>query len=246
MAPSVVNVYAVIVAGGKGLRMGSDIPKQYLDLDGVPVLVHTLKTFTALSFIEKIVLVVPRHYLEHCRDKLLRPFGMEQFVIPVAGGEERQNSVENGLTVVLDIYEKTREFKKTDSSPIVLIHDGVRPLADEALIRRCLSGALTYGACIPVLPVTDTLVQGKDNFVEHNVDRSHFFRVQTPQAFELNLIREAHLNARKRGIASTDDASLVRFMGRQIYFVPGSETNFKITTPEDLELARFFVCNQRP
>ncbi|MCP4113935.1 MAG: 2-C-methyl-D-erythritol 4-phosphate cytidylyltransferase [Desulfobacteraceae bacterium] len=225
------EIFAVIVAGGKGLRMESAVRKQYLDLAGLPVLVHTLNRFHGYPGISAIVLVVPEQDLGFCRDEILIPHGLDQAVLLVQGGAERQESVRNGLSLVADLAR----FPETS---LVLIHDGVRAFVDTPMIQSCVQAAQKYGAAIPVVPVKDTLVKSdSEGFTGGNVDRNALFQVQTPQCFDLDLVVRAHDHARETGFFGTDDASLVTHLGHKVFMAQGSAKNIKITTQDDLVLA---------
>ncbi len=225
------EIFAVIVAGGKGLRMESAVRKQYLDLAGLPVLVHTLNQFHSCPGISAIVLVVPEQDLGFCRDEILIPHGLGQKVILVQGGAERQESVRNGLSRVAALAR----FRDTS---LVLIHDGVRPFVDTPMIQSCVKAARTHGAAIPVVPVKDTLVKSDpEGFTGGNVDRDALFQVQTPQCFDLDLVVRAHDHALETGFFGTDDASLVSHLGHRVFMTRGSAKNIKITTRDDLVLA---------
>ena len=224
--------FAIIVAGGKGLRMASSVRKQYLDLLGIPVLAQTLKPFVACKDIKAIVVVVPHQDMTFCRDTILKPQGLESRVNLVAGGSDRQESVRNGLLAV-------KTLRKAGKSCLVMVHDGVRPFVDHAMIQRCLGAAREHGAAVPVVPVKDTLVRGDDGgFAVKTIDRTGLFQVQTPQCFDLDLLLAAHDHALATGFSGTDDASLVEHMGHRVFMTRGSAGNIKITTRDDLDLAR--------
>lgn len=221
--------FAVIVAAGKGLRMGSATKKQYLCLKGIPVLSRTLMAFEACNDIHEIVLVIPGQDHDYCRKHILDPFGFLKKIHLVAGGKERQASVLNGLNQVRDRHTPGKET-------IVLIHDGVRPFVEQCLIKESIEGAGRSGACIPAVKITDTVKQiGPDAMVEKTVDRALLHTVQTPQAFRLDLILAAFDHAEKTAFTGTDDASLVEHMGQRVGVIKGSKSNIKITTPEDLD-----------
>lgn len=224
--------FVVIVAGGKGLRMASAVRKQYLDLLGLPVLAHTLKPFVACKDIKAIVVVVPHLDMTFCRDTILKSQELEPRVTLVAGGSDRQASVKNGLLAV-------KSLRRAGSHCLVMVHDGVRPFVNQAMIQRCLGAAREHGAAIPVVPVKDTLVRGDDEgFAVKTVDRTGLFQVQTPQCFDLDLVLSAHDHALATGFSGTDDASLVEHMGHRVFMTRGSAENIKITTRDDLFLAR--------
>ncbi len=217
-------ISALIVAAGQGLRMGSTQRKQYMDLLGCPILVRTLRAFDNCPRIRDIIVVVPASEIESCHRHILPTAGLRNRVMVVQGGQRRQDSVFNGL----------QALKPNDES-VVLIHDGVRPLVSVPLIEACIQGAIQWGACIPTVAAVDTpkQVDGR-HVVTKSMPRHQLHMAQTPQAFNLELIRRAHLQARHSGYEATDDASLVEALGIDVHVVPGLRENIKITTPEDL------------
>ncbi|MFH1152207.1 MAG: 2-C-methyl-D-erythritol 4-phosphate cytidylyltransferase [Pseudomonadota bacterium] len=229
------DCYAVVVAGGTGTRMQSQVRKQYLDLGGKPILVRTLIPFCTTPEISHTVLVVPEIDFQTCLDTVLLPHGLTDKVTLAAGGSQRQESVLNGLRAIVSM---TSSADKT----LVLIHDGVRPFVNSKLINECIRTAREKGACIPVVPVVDTLKRvGDDGTVSETVDRSGLFRAQTPQTFRLDLILDAHIRACAQGLIATDDASLVEALGVPVATVQGNADNIKITNREDLALAELLL-----
>jgi len=223
-------VYAIIVAAGKGLRMNRPTPKQYLDLGGVPLLSRTLLTFDGCVSIDKIILVVPAGDISFCVEKIINPSGIRKKITPVAGGQDRQDSVYNGLLAV-------NKKKST-----VVIHDGVRPFVSPDQIEECSKQAVLNGACILGLPVSDTLkIVNSPGYIEKTLERDSIWLAQTPQAFNYALIKKAHDSARKNGFKGTDDASLVERLGEKVKIINGSINNIKITTPADLAIARSII-----
>ena len=234
------TIYAVIVAGGKGLRMQSEIRKQYIEIAGTPLLAYTLGVFSSFDAICQIVLVIPEQDINYCFNNILLPYGFSEKVCMVSGGAERQQSVMNGLQKIEELERS--EFSNNRDKKIVLIHDGVRPFVDHDIITRCIEGALNHGACIPVVPVYDTLKKrNSDGFVAGMVDRQNLYKVQTPQAFDLALIIREHENAIHSGFSATDDATLVEKLGKKVFMTQGSEKNIKITTQEDLLFAEYIA-----
>ncbi len=226
---------AVIVAGGSGKRMGSPVKKQFMALEGIPVLSRTLALFDSHEAVNRIILVVPEDDMAHCREKVISPFEYSTPVCLVKGGDTRQASVYQGLVKAAKISTETQKN-------IVLIHDGVRPFVPEKVINDCIHTARETGACIPVLELTDTIKQlDSDRKIEKTLDRSRLFRAQTPQAFRLDLILTAFDHARKTGFSGTDDASIMEHAGLSVSTVTGSPGNIKLTTPEDLLMARLFL-----
>jgi 2-C-methyl-D-erythritol 4-phosphate cytidylyltransferase len=212
--------FVIIVAGGSGSRMGTEIPKQFLELCGKPVLMHTISVFHDFDPESKIILVLPEDQLPFWKGLCLKhSFSLVHQV--VSGGETRFHSVQNGLSQI-------------DGEGIVFIHDGVRPLVSRETLGRCLETAQESGNAIPVLPVTESLrkLEGEQNI---SVDRSQYFSVQTPQTFRSNQILEAF--QQDFDPAFTDDASVAEKAGFSIQMVEGNRENIKITTPTDLIIA---------
>ncbi len=227
-------ITALIVAAGQGVRMGGTQRKQYMTVGGRPILVSTLIAFDACSKITNIVLVVPDEEIPFCKETIVAAAGLKRDPVLVSGGVRRQDSVYNGLQAV-----------KEEEGAIVLIHDGVRPFVTIDMIEACIAGAQRWGACIPALEVTDTLKRvNRDGIVEATLPRNYLRAVQTPQAFRLATIKEAHEVARQSGWLDTDDAGLVERMGGEVHLIPGEIDNIKITTPGDFKRAEF-VCRHR-
>jgi 2-C-methyl-D-erythritol 4-phosphate cytidylyltransferase len=219
-------VSAVIVAAGRGVRMQSDTRKQYLQVAGRPVLVHTLLKFDVCPLIDHICLVVPDDDLDFCRHRLLAGGPIKKALQFVAGGRHRQQSVYNGL--------KSLGLKKG----LVAIHDGVRPLVDPLLITACIRAAETSGACAPGIPAYDTIkrVSGEGT-IAGTMERKGLWLIQTPQVFRYAIITEAHDRALRDGYVGTDDATLVERLGFPVTLISGSKSNIKVTTAEDLAMA---------
>ncbi len=225
---------AIIVAGGKGLRMGADLPKQFLPIAGRPVLMHTLEAFErALPGIQ-LVLVLPKaqqsFWQELCQH--------HNFTLPhiiADGGETRFHSVLNGLRAI----DPHMEGVSSECSDLVGVHDGVRPFVSLDVIRRCYDVAGRNGAVVPVVPVVETVRQissdPSDKNVSITVDRSQYRLVQTPQVFHLPLLLRAYEQPYRDTF--TDDASLVEALGEPVTLVEGNRENIKITTPFDLIVA---------
>ncbi len=236
-----VICYAIIVAGGTGTRMGTSTKKQYLPLGNMPVLSRTIQVFDQCPLIDHIFLVVPEDDISFCRDNIIAPFGFCSPISLVSGGESRQNSVYNGL-----IAAKQVAGSKRDRKQIVLVHDGVRPLVSESLIRDCVEKALITGGCIPVLSSVDTvkcLDVGKSQ-VAKTLDRNCIGFAQTPQAFDIDILTDAFVHAREMNFTGTDEASLLEHADRVVSIVQGSARNIKITTMSDLVFARSLLEDQ--
>jgi 2-C-methyl-D-erythritol 4-phosphate cytidylyltransferase len=217
---------ALIVAAGKGRRMKTRQPKQFMELAGQPILTRTLKAFDRHPEIDRIIVVLPDFDLADGRASVIAQAALNKEVKLVAGGKQRQTSVMNGLRSI------------PDKDGIVLIHDGVRPLVTQTLISACIDGARKWGACIPAIEAFDTLKKvSSDGTIERTVPRQRTVMAQTPQAFRLALIRQAHEAAVRHGRLATDDASLLEQMGAAVHVIAGSRQNLKVTQPEDLSLA---------
>lgn len=233
-----IQNFVIVVAAGQGLRMGSDLKKQYLCLDKIPILVRTLMAFDRHSDIDEIILVIPEKDHPYCKDQIL---GLNEFnkkIHLVAGGKQRQDSVFNGL-------KKLESQIKSTADKVVLIHDGVRPFVEKDMIKNCILGAREYGACIPAVKITDTIKQADKSLgVEKTVPRRNLYCAQTPQAFKLDVILQAFEYAGKNSFLGTDDASLVEYFGHKVMIVEGAKFNIKITTPEDLALGEFLLAQK--
>jgi len=214
--------YVIIVAGGKGLRMGSDVPKQFLPVGGVPVLMRTISRFAEAVPGMGIILVLPESQHGYW-DSLCREHSFAVSHTVVNGGDTRFASSRNGLMAI-----------PADAQGLVGIHDGVRPFVSAEVIRRCYDAARSHGAAIPVMPVTDTLRLVSPDGGGHNVLRSDYRVVQTPQVFDISLARAFD---RPYSESFTDDASVVEAAGHRVTMVEGNRENIKLTTPFDLKIA---------
>lgn len=221
---------AIITAAGIGKRMGTDQPKQYLELGGRPILCHTLDKFQKAGLVDGIVLVTDRGSISLVKDKILREFPCPKVKWVVAGGERRQDSVNAGLKAV------------PLGTEVVCVHDGVRPFISVELINKSIEEAMNHGACIVAIPVKDTIkrVDGEGIIVE-TVERAGLWRAQTPQTFRFDVIESAMNQAITEGFYGTDEASLVERYGHDVYVLAGDEKNIKITTPDDLLIAEAIV-----
>ena len=212
--------------------MQAKVAKQYLLLDEKPVLDHTLQTFASCELIHSIILVMPASDVEGLRSQYLQAGGKVAQVI--AGGDKRQDSVYNGFNAL------------ESDTEIVLVHDGVRPFVSHEIIANSIATAAKQGAVITAIPVSDTLKKvDSEHQVTRTVDREGLWRVQTPQAFQYNLLKRAFAKANENSFYGTDEASLVEHMGGIVSVIPGSELNIKITRPEDLILAEGILNSRR-
>lgn len=214
---------ALIVAGGKGLRMGSDLPKQFLPIGGKPVLMHTIEAFYRFDEEMRIVLVLPQEQQAYWRE-LCQKYHFSIAHVLADGGETRFHSVKNGLAYV--------------EPGLVGVHDGVRPFVSRQVIERCYQLAETKKAVIPVVDVVETIRHLTDTGSE-TVSRSDYKLVQTPQVFDVELLKRAY--AQEYTSFFTDDASVVEAMGESVYLAEGNRENIKITTPFDLKISSVLV-----
>ena len=216
-----MKVSVIIPAAGQGTRMGSSTPKQFLLLNGQPILHHTLRAFETSGCVNSVTLVVPENDLAMARKKW--DYNIVKNIIQ--GGKERQDSVYNG-------------FKAIDvDTDIVIVHDGVRPFATPDLIQRSIEAARQYGAAITAIPVNDTIKHvNEKGFVTRTVDRNGLWRVQTPQAFQYKVLDQAFQKAVNDSYYGTDEGSLLEYAGKEIKVIEGSELNIKITRKEDIIL----------
>jgi 2-C-methyl-D-erythritol 4-phosphate cytidylyltransferase len=215
--------------------MDSPVKKQFIDLDGIPVIVRTLAAFDMHRRVDEIILVVPEQDLDFTRNDLLHRFSFSTPLHIIKGGVTRQDSVGNGLDKALKICIQPE-------TTFVLIHDGVRPFVGENLVDRCLDGALKSGACIPVLGIFDTVKRAdKNGKIICTLDRDGLFRAQTPQVFRLDLIVKAASYARNTGFLGTDEASICEHAKLPVDIVDGGPFNIKLTSPQDLIFAGLII-----
>jgi len=223
-------VSAIIVAGGSGTRMNADVRKQYLKLGNLPIISRTILAIDACPSVAHIYLVIPKNDCIFCKNSILSPLRLRSKIDIVPAGKIRQESVFNGLSAI------------DQQDGIVLIHDGVRPFITVDMVNQCIEGAKEYGACILGVPISDTLKFSDDfGMILKTVDRNFMWLAQTPQAFQFGLIKKAHDFAVSKDFVGTDDASLLEFIGERVKIIPGSISNIKITTPEDLSMAQALI-----
>lgn len=223
--PAVPKTSVVIVAAGKSSRMGG-IDKQMLEIDGMPVLVRTIKAFENSVLVDEIVIVTQEQKIPWLKTQL-DIFGIEKVTNIVSGADTRQASVKRGI-------ESCRE-----DSEYFAIHDGARPLISTGCIDRCIEDAFEYEASFPAVPVKDTIKSiDSEGFVTGTPDRSTLYITQTPQVFKADIYKEALKKATESGKDYTDDCQLFESVGKRVHMVMGEYTNIKITTPEDIVLAK--------
>jgi 2-C-methyl-D-erythritol 4-phosphate cytidylyltransferase len=227
---------AIVLAGGRGKRMNSAVPKQFLMIKDKPVLYYSLKAFED-SFIDFVILVAAEDDMEYCQQEIVNRYGFKKVVSIVAGGKERYHSVLNGI-------------KAAGECDYIFIHDEARPFVTQDMLARLLETVKESHACVAGMPVKDTIKIADDNgFIATTPKRELVWMIQTPQVFEFALIQKAYLKLEKdeysllqKGISITDDAMVVEMLlGEKVKLVEGSYQNIKITTPEDLAIAEGFL-----
>ena len=217
------SVVAVVPAAGFGARMGSDIPKQYLTVGGVPILVSCLQVLQNVPEIARIILSVPEGDRDLCWRELVKPFGLHKVEQIVAGGPRRQDSVRHGI------------WAMSTAPDLILVHDGVRPFIHEKMVADVIEAAGRVGAAVAAIPIHDTVKRvGADRMIQETVRRDELWQIQTPQAFRFDWLREGHRRAMEQNWEVTDDAAIIERMGYPVSVVEGSCFNIKITRPEDL------------
>ena len=225
-----VETFAIIVAGGKGLRMGGEVPKQFLPIGGKPVLMHTIDAFRKALDNVRIVLVLPAEQ-HHYWQELCEEYNFRSPKLIAQGGETRFHSVRNGLALLPD-----------NANAVVGVHDGVRPFVSTETIRRCYAAAAEGKAVVPVVPVVETVRQILSNGKSVTKPRDEYRLVQTPQTFPLALLRQAYQQPYTENF--TDDASVVEALGKEIIMIEGNRENIKLTTPNDLSYAEFLIKSE--
>jgi len=226
-----MKVGAIIAAAGFGRRMKTDRPKQLLVLNGIPILVHTIRKFDSSNVIDYVIVTAPRESVEEVTE-LVKSAGFHKSVSVIEGGERRQDSVAMGLKQL------------EPGTDIVAVHDGVRPFVTIEDIQNVVHQAELTGAAILAVPIVDTVKQAEREFVELTLAREHLVLAQTPQVFRTEILKRAFERAAKDEYYGTDESSLVERLGLPVSIVRGSERNIKITRPGDLTLARAFLAEE--
>ena len=219
---------ALVLAGGRGKRMGSSISKQFIEINNKPIIYYTLKAFKEFKDIDEIIVVLPEDEIEYFKENIINKYDLKIDKI-VEGGKERQDSVYNGL-------------KSLKDCEIVLIHDGARPFVSKDIVRKGIGFAKKFGACAPgVIPKDTIKIKQKNNFSKQTPNRDDLCAVQTPQCFNYDLIMKCHEKIKQKNITVTDDTMVVECFEEKVYLFDGEYTNIKITTPEDLILAEWMI-----
>jgi 2-C-methyl-D-erythritol 4-phosphate cytidylyltransferase len=231
--PRVMQVFVILPAAGLGTRMAGPQPKQFLALDGVPIIVHSLRAFAAVGRVTAIYVAVRKPEMERMEAQIAE-YGFADRVRVVEGGDNRQESVSHALAAL-----------PAEAEDVVLVHDAVRPLIDVATIDRTIDAVAEYGAAIVGLPAVDTIKQVERTahgaLITSTIPREYVVLAQTPQGFRYGLLQRAFAEATADGFIGTDEASVVERAGNPVAVVHGSQVNLKITQPGDLELAEFYL-----
>ena len=221
-----MKAIAIIPAAGLGKRFGAE--KQFLELSGRPVLVHTLQAFEDAPSVASVCVAVPKAEIDSVK-KLSEKYRLKKVARVVAGGRERQDSVRLG-------------FEAAGVCDIVLVHDGVRPLVTPEIIEKTVAGAAKFGGCVAALPMKETTKRvANDGVILETVDRGSLWSIQTPQAFRYEIFRRAVEKSVTDGFLGTDEAMLVERLGEKVQVVEGSPYNIKVTVPEDLKIAEAYL-----
>ena len=227
-----MKVGAIIAAAGFGRRMKADRPKQLLALNGIPIIIHTIRKFDISRVIDYIIVTAPRESVIEVSE-LVKSAEFQKPVIVVQGGERRQDSVASGLNHL------------QPGTDIVAVHDGVRPFVSTDDIENAVRQAERTGAAVLVVPIVDTVKQVEKDVIDSTLTREHLVLAQTPQVFRTEILKQAFDSATKDEYYGTDESSLVERLGHPVAIVRGSERNIKITRPSDLSLARAFLEEER-
>ena len=223
------KITAIVLAAGNGSRMQSKEKKQFMKINGKPVTWYSLFQFEK-SEVDEIVLVTAEEDMDYCRKEIINKYNLKKISHIVSGGGERYESVYNGL--------------RKATGDIVLIHDGARPLLTQGIINRCIKGAKSYKACVAGVPAKDTIkITDAEKKILNTPQRDNVWITQTPQAFETELIKAAYdVMIKNEEAKVTDDAMVVEIYGKtEVFFVEGSYSNIKITTPEDIQIAKVLL-----
>ena len=226
---------AIVLAAGQGKRMHSKIQKQFLEIQGHPVLYYSLKCFQESPLIHDIIIVTGEDMISYCKREIVERYQLTKVSAVIAGGKERYDSVYKGLLAC-------------EECKYVFIHDGARPFLDEEIIKRNIQAVREYQACVAGMPVKDTIkIADEKEYVQTTPDRSTVWMIQTPQVFSYDIVKGAYeMLMREQQISVTDDAMVVeQMLNHPIRLVYGSYENIKITTPEDLEMAEVFLKRRK-
>ena len=233
---------AIVLAAGQGKRMGGQVHKQFLELEGHPIVYYSIRAFQESPLIDQILLVTGETEIDYVQSEIVEKYHFDKVCAVVAGGHERYASVWNGLKAL------EKSLREEEKDGFVFIHDGVRPFINEEILRRAFDAVEAYHACVVGMPSKDTVkIADVDGFVSETPARSRAWNVQTPQVFDFRLAYEAYAALEQSGRSDvTDDAMIVEaFTDTKVKLVEGSYENIKLTTPEDLKIAATFLHNRK-
>src|SRR3989338_1590509 len=225
--------FAIIVAAGKSKRMNNDVNKIFLPLLGKPVIYYSIKEFQDCSCIDEITIAAQKNDIKKI-EEIKKQFNFYKIKDIIEGGNERQDSVYNGLKSLIN----------AKNEDVIVVHNGSNPLVKEGEIVECIESAKKYGAAVVGFPLKDTIKKIDDEFVEKTIDRKDVYQIQTPQAIKYGIFLEAFKNAKIKNLRMTDDVSLVEAIGRKVRIVPCSHENIKITTKDDLDIAEAIMMKK--
>ena len=228
-----MSVLAIIVAAGKGRRLGGDIPKQFQLVHGKPILYYTLKKFEVCPVVTDVIVVASVDWASYIATDIVDRFGLKKVSKVVNGGEKRQDSVYEGLKAAANLHE------------IVAVHDAVRPFVSSEQIEKCVHAAAKYGAAILAVPSRDTIKTGENGFVIGTPDRRSVWSVQTPQVFKYEILKAAFEQAQKDSFYSTDDSAIVERFKQPVKIIMGAPDNIKITVPVDMKIAELLLQEEK-
>lgn len=226
-------IFAVILAGGTGSRMGSaDMPKQFLEIKGKPILNHTVEKFLPNPAFEKIIILSPKAWIGHTKEIIRKYTGSSDRIAIIEGGKTRNETIMNAIAYI------DREYTLDDDT-VIVTHDSVRPFVTHRIIEENIKAAEKYGACDTVVPATDTIVEGDGQQISSIPDRSRMYQGQTPQSFKAKLLRDTYMSLSEDEKAIlTDAAKILVIKGMDVKLIRGETYNIKITYPYDLRIAR--------
>ncbi|MDO4535548.1 MAG: 2-C-methyl-D-erythritol 4-phosphate cytidylyltransferase [Clostridium perfringens] len=219
---------AIILAGGKGKRMGANVSKQFIEINEKPIIYYTIKSFEACKSIDEIILVLPKDEIDYFKENIMKKFNFNISKI-VEGGKERQDSVYNALNSI-------------HHCDVVLIHDGARPFVSEKIIKDGIIKAREYGAAAPGVVPKDTIkIKDSSGFSVETLNRNELVAIQTPQCFNFSMIKNCHKELRRQNKVVTDDTMVAEMFGNKVFIYDGDYKNIKVTTKEDLILCNEFL-----
>lgn len=230
-------IYGLVLAGGVGKRMGSSIPKQYLEVNGRAIISHTVKTFLENENLEQVIVLVPEDWVGETKALFARDLGEQPRLTVIAGGELRNDTIMNGIAYI-------REHDPDSENAVLITHDAVRPFVTQEIINANIEALKDHTACDTVVPATDTIVVSEDGEVISSVpDRAKLYNGQTPQSFRLGTFEALYnsLSEEEKAIL-TDAAKVFVIKGEEVALVPGASSNIKITYPSDIDMAKSILA----